>query len=199
MAVQEQSCLYLAFLKKWIPESGFVFTYVRMKSHQSPDTQGPQHDDIQSDFPVPHQRKKFAVLNYSPYLSYIAEEELGTRLTLGCTTARIPSKGMQRKCGNKRWVWSSLSLSQGFRQLSESLQLWKPAATSAAACVWITVLKEDTYGNGTAPHLTVGQMMGTVSQGCSFGWLWNSSRSMNSLLCAELSGVGTSWVLCNHS
>lgn len=63
-----------------MPESGFVVTYVRMKSHQSVDTQGPQHDDIQPDFPVPPQRQKFAVLNYSPYLSYTAEEELGTRL-----------------------------------------------------------------------------------------------------------------------
>lgn len=66
MAVKGQSHLYSAMLKKWMPESEFVVTYVRMKSHQSPDTQGPQHDDIQPDFPEPPQRQKFAVLSYSP-------------------------------------------------------------------------------------------------------------------------------------
>lgn len=69
MAVKGQSRLYLAMLQKWMPESKFVLfvlTYVSMKSHRSPDTQGPQHDDIQPDFPAPPQRQKFAVLSYSP-------------------------------------------------------------------------------------------------------------------------------------
>ena len=55
MAIQGQSFLSLAFLEKWLPESGFTIMYVRMKkkSHKGPDAQGPRSDDIQPDFPVP--------------------------------------------------------------------------------------------------------------------------------------------------
>lgn len=43
MAILGQSFLHLAFLEKWLPESEFTITYVRMKkkSHEGPDAQGP--------------------------------------------------------------------------------------------------------------------------------------------------------------
>lgn len=103
MAILGQSFLHLAFLEKWLPESRFTITYVRMKkkSHKGPDAQGPRSDDIQPGFPVPSSELEICspeLLTYIYiYISCTAEGK-GQVPGMGFTTARVPSRGMQRKC-----------------------------------------------------------------------------------------------------
>lgn len=70
-----RTVLYLAFLGKWLPESGFIITYVGMKkkSLKGPDAQGPRSEVIPPDFLMPSSEAEICSLELLTKLSYTAE------------------------------------------------------------------------------------------------------------------------------
>lgn len=52
--------------------------------------------------------------------------------------------------------------------------------------------------NGTVPHLTPSAGDGHHSTGVFIRMILEQQQTHELLLCADLSGVGTGWALCNH-
>lgn len=161
-----------------MPESGFALTYVRMKSHQSPDTQGPQHPTWLSS--ATSEAEICSSELFTLVTLYSWGKVLGTRLW------DVQQPGCQAEgCRENAETRDESEVPFPCPRDSDSWVRWVIALKtcshfSCCLCMNNSVKRRCLAAMVLFLTLHLVQVMDTIPQGCSFQWLWNSSRRMNS-------------------